>query len=898
MAKINAMIHSFNTGEMSFSGMSRVDQQRTRLAAEIQENFLPAVVGRAQLRPGLEYIDAIPSAPLSRMIPFIRSSTETAILLLSQANLRVIIDDAFLTRPAVTAAVTSGTFAAATGWTLAGTGGGTAAVSGGYLKLSCPSRGGEATATQTVTINETGTEHAFRIKVTRGPVRFRAGSTSGASDYISDTILDKGEHSLSFTPTGDVYIKFSSKIEREIWVDECTIESSGVVSFTSAPWTAAQLEDIQFAQSVDIIFIANENWQQRKIERRAERSWSLVYYEANDGPFKLSRDSDVTLTPGATRGNTTLTASSSYFTNDHVGMLFRLTHDKFSANFSLGAEGQYTDAFQVRGVGTDNDFTWVVSGTWVGTLRVYRSYDDYDIGYIYVGATGTGNQSTTVNGSLAYAPGTNYDNITHYYRVGFEEGNYTSGEAVVALTYNGDSGSGVCRVTAVNSATEAEIEILSDFKNSVATKNWLPGEWSEVSGYPSAVTLFDGRLWWGGNDRIWGSESNSYYAFNLDTEGDSGSIQRSVATGGAVQRVRWMLGLQRLIIGTDSSEVSARSSSFDEPLTPTSITLRDASTQGVSSVPPVKYDSRAVYVQRSKQRVYEIVYNFESNDYTSKEVTSLNENVGGAGELTGLVIQRQPEPYIWHIRDDGECPILIYDPGQEVAGYVRFITDGDVEDIVVLPGASEDRIYCIVKRFIGGVAARYIEKLAMFSEARGGATNKMLDSFKFYAGPVQVITDLSHLEGETVRAWGNSTYLGSYTVASGRIELSESATNVCVGLTYTGRYKSAKLAYGARGGTAIAQKKHIRSVGLVLENVHPDGFQSGVTFSKLNPLPRVRSSTQQHIGTSTISQYEEMMTPVGKSGWNVDERFCIKVEAPYPCTLVNLILNVETNETV
>ena len=84
---------------------------------------------------------------------------------------------------------------------------------------------------------------------------------------------------------------------------------------------------------------------------------------------------------------------------------------------------------------------------------------------------------------------------------------YGMNEFVIALGYKGEAGSGVCRITAINSSTEAEIEILDDFKNTFATSDWLPGAWSKISGYPSGVTLFDGRLWWGGNDRIWGSLS-------------------------------------------------------------------------------------------------------------------------------------------------------------------------------------------------------------------------------------------------------------------------------------------------------------------------------------------------------------------------------------------------------
>lgn len=905
MAKVNALIHAFNTGEQSFAGMSRVDQQRTRLAAEIQENFLPAVVGRAQFRPGLEYVVETVNSAYTRLMPFVRAVDDWAILMFSRNRLRFLVDGAVLSIPAVTATVTNGAFSSATGWTLIETGSASATVSGGSLKLSCPYRGGEAVARQTITINEDGIEHVLRIVVSRGPVRFRAGSSLGADDYVRDTLLGKGEHHLSFYPTGSAYIKFSSKIEREIHVDSCEIEASGTVSFAGLPWETEELNDIQFTQSVDVLFLAHANWQQRKIERRGRRSWSVVYYEANDGPFLLSKTADVTLEPTLTRGNTQLTASSDFFTEDHVGCLFQLTHDNFIGKFGLAGEDTYTDAFQVRGVGGDNNFNWTVSGTWTGTLRVFRSFTDYDVGYVRSNVSPSTDEETTGNGdgvtgngTFSFQSGEEFNNLTHYFRIGFEGSDYTSGAVEVRINYRGHSGSGICRVTSIVSSTVANIEVIEDFKCAEPTSDWLEGAWSGRSGYPAAVALYDNRLFWGGEDQIWGSEANDYYAFNLETEGAAGSIQRYVATGGAVQRIRWMMPLQRLIIGTDSAEVSVRSSSFDEPLTPTAITLRDASTQGVASIAPVKLDTRGIYIQRSKKRVYEIVYNFEVNDYVSKEITDLNENIGGDGEIEQLSIQRQPEPYIWHVRDDGQCPVLIYEPSQEVAGYVRVVTDGVIEQCVTLPGTEQDIVYFVVRREINGATVRYVERMAQIDEARGGQINKMLDSFKYYHSAVQAITDLSHLEGETVRAWGNSKYLGEYTVTSGAITLSEEATRVCVGLPYTGKYKSAKLAYGAQAGTAIAQKKHIKHVGLVMENVHPDGFTYGTSFDEMFPLPDILPSTQQAIGTSTLATFEEMMMPAGISEWSVDERFCIQVEAPYACSLLNLVLNVETNETV
>ena len=51
---------------------------------------------------------------------------------------------------------------------------------------------------------------------------------------------------------------------------------------------------------------------------------------------------------------------------------------------------------------------------------------------------------------------------------------------------------------------------------------------------------------------------------------------------------------------------------------------------------------------------------------------------------------------------------------------------------------------------------------------------------------------------KSVVVWGSGKDLGSYTVSSGSITLSEAVTSCIVGLSYTAQYKSMKLAYASQ----------------------------------------------------------------------------------------------------
>ena len=923
MAENNVLVHRYNAGEVSRAALSRVDQERIRLNAERQENIFPYVIGKGLYRPGTRYLVDGYNNERTRLVPFVKSIGNTAILEFGNEVMRVLVNRELVTRPAVTSTVSNGDFASSTNWTLTASTGATSSIASNTLTLYCPARGSSASAKQNVLTSSSGTEHALRIRVTFERVTFECGSTDGADDLIERTTLEVGYHSLAFTPsTSSYWIKFSSTLDRSVVVSSVQVESAGVMELTT-PWTTSNIRRLRYDQSLDVLFMADGVNQQRRIERRnSGRSWSSVRYWAEDGPYALTPalEEKIKITPSAAYGTVTLTASADLFESTDVGGIYKLTSSGANAMFQLAALDVYTEPVRLSGIGTDNDFSVVTTGTWTATLSLQRSIDGPDSGYTEI-------TTITTNATTNVATGTEYDNVIAYYRVGVKA--YTSGTAnvqIVAGSVSGGSGAsdivttGVYRIRTVASSTSATATVLKHPVSISGTTNWQRGDWSDRRGWPSATAFYDGRLWWGRLDRFWGSVSGNYHSMSVDVEGDSASIQRDVATGGTHAEINWLLPLQRLIFGTTGAEVSARSSSFDEPLTPTNLTLRDASTVGSARVPSVKVDGRGIYVQRSGRRIYEIVYSYEANDYASYDLTRYHEELCLSDDpaftagIVDLAIQRQPETYIWAIRDDGICPIMIYNPKEEVMGWFKFIAGededdvGQVQSVACLPTFGEDEVYMIVKRVIGGTAQYYIELLVPHLEASGSlsATNnlpiwKLADCHTFAAGPARTIA-VPQLAGQTVIAMGcdasgNFRHYGEFEVESDNIELDEDGYNVTVGLPYEGIYKSSKLAYGAQKGTAVSQVKRVSALSLVIQDTHPDALTVGSDFDDaeaMSALPRVENGVD--IDEDTFhSMYDEQMFPFD-SQFDTDARFCARVEPGYPATLTGLVLAVDTRE--
>lgn len=447
-------------------------------------------------------------------------------------------------------------------------------------------------------------------------------------------------------------------------------------------------------------------------------------------------------------------------------------------------------------------------------------------------------------------------------------------------------------------STEALVraDVLTDLGGLNATKYWSEGVWSDYRGWPSAVTLDDGRLWWAGKDRITGSVSDDFYNYNPETEGDSAPVNRIIGIG-PVDDVNFMLNLQKLVVGTEGAEFVCRSNALDEPLTRTNFNIRLASDQGSSSVNAIAVDKVGLFVQRGGTRLYELNYDGSLYEYTAVDLTLLQPEVCQP-KITRIAAQRQPDTRIHCVLSDGTVAVLIYDRAEDVKCWLKVTTDGTVEDVVVLPGDDgdeEDKVYYVVNRTINGSTVRYLERWAKESDCVGGTLNHQLDSYlSISQSSSTTITGLNHLEAETVYVWANGKDLGSYTVSSGSITVSEAVTTAIVGLTYTAQWKSSKLAYGARQGTALLQAKQIRHFGAILQNTHYQGLEYGRDFTNMDPLPLTKEGAT--IADDTVhSEFDEGLVEFPGT-WDTDSRLCLQATAPKPCTILAAVMGIETNE--
>lgn len=899
--------HALNVGVVDKDKLHRVDLERMRLAAEEQTNILCDAVGKAFFRPGTQHFALTKDGAKAQLIDFDAGGQAVYALELTPNFMRVWDDDALVSRPAVTSAITNGDFNSATGWTLGTVAGTTAVVTGGALKLQAQARGGvRAYARQEVTVagGNIGVEHGLRVTVFRGPVQFRVGSTVGGQEYIKETTLRTGYHSLAFIPSGNFWVEFSSTRQHAVYVNDINVEAAGVMSLPTI-WNEDELDLIRPDQSLDVMYVACEGRKQQRIESRGDNSWSVCDYDSEDGPFLVSASADVKLKPLLLEGTTLLNADRPFFSADHVGALFRLYHDGQSVDTVLAAENTWTPPIMVTGINepdyNERDFTYSVSGTWAGTLRWQRSFDGEDVEFHrFRKAQGTADTDITGNVSNIVNDD-NEDNAISYYRLGFETGAYTSGAAEVEVTYNGGGGYGICRVVGFNSSTEVVIDVLRPFANNGYTSQWREGAWSEVNGWPTGTIIDDGRLNFGGYDAFWGSVSDAYDSFDEDFVGDAGPLLRSIAVGGR-NEVRWLAGLSTLMIGTGRLIASARASSLDEIKTPDNFGIRrQGGHVGAARVDvAVLADDRALFVEASGNALYELNYSAEKGRFLATEFSKLTTEIFESG-IKKIVVQNRPDQRIWIVLESGDAVCVVFEPGQLVSGFIPISLNSDtdkIESLCILPSDDgQERVLASIKRVVNGVTSRRIERLSLDSEAKPAAITKCLDAHvTFGAGSATI--NVPHLVGRTVRVWMDGDSVDNVDGSARDFVVSGGGTITlptipavggCAGLAYRGRYKSAKVEYGVPGSTSMLRPKTIASLGLMLADYCRSGIKYGPRFDKLFNLPNNRDGVP--VTDDVVIGVDDNEPPFPVDGpITLDTRVCIELNSPKPATILALVL--------
>jgi hypothetical protein len=283
-------------------------------------------------------------------------------------------------------------------------------------------------------------------------------------------------------------------------------------------------------------------------------------------------------------------------------------------------------------------------------------------------------------------------------------------------------------------------------------------EFVSSGNYPGAVSYFEQRRCFAGTtnepQKIWmtksGTESNLSYGLPIR---DDDRIEFRVAAREA-NTIRHIVPLTQLLLLTGSAEWRVSSLNSDE-ITPTTISVRPQSYIGASNVQPVIINNALVYCGARGGHVRELGYNWQASGFITNDLSIRSANLFDNYEISDMAFAKAPIQMVWFVSTSGMLLGLTYTPEQQVGAWHTHDTDGTFESCTVVAEGNEDRLYVVVKRTIGGVTKRYVERMASrhFESIEGAF---FVDSGATYDGTNTSATTVTVSGGTT---WGPADVL-------------------------------------------------------------------------------------------------------------------------------------------
>ena len=277
MARVAAQLTNFTGGELSPRLDGRNDLTKYASGCKTLENFVVYPHGAAARRPGTTFVAEVAnSANKTRLIPFEFSTTQTYMLEFSNLKMRVYKDRG--------------------------------SVLEGDKTISAITKANPAVVTATGHNYSNGDE-----VVISGVV--------GMTEVNGKRFLVAGKTTNTFQLTN----KDGTNINSSSFTTYTSGGVSNKVFEITTPYTTAQLFDLKFAQSADVMYITHPEHEVEKLSRTAHTAWTLTDVDFTNGPYMDANITTTTLNPGSHTVGTGVAVVASAVTGINSGSGFLST---------------------------------------------------------------------------------------------------------------------------------------------------------------------------------------------------------------------------------------------------------------------------------------------------------------------------------------------------------------------------------------------------------------------------------------------------------------------------------------------------------------------------------------------------------------------------------------------
>jgi hypothetical protein len=651
---------SFAKGEISPALFGRVDTAAYQVALRTALNLIIHPYGGASSRDGMRYLEPIKDHTKAvRLIPFEFKTSDQYVLEFGDQYMRVMRNDAHVLDTSEQEAITGITNANPAVVTTA---------AHGYVT------GEEVFIQGVVGMTEVNNK------------RFKIGTTTATTFELLNQ-----------------------------W-DSANVDSTAFGTYTSGgtadlvfeivtPYLEAELFDLTFVQSADVMTICHKNHAPRELERLDNDIWNLTeaaFAPLIDHPSGIQVTVNTTGTETRRYGVTSIdadTGEESLLGHDNIvgGSITGATQADpvvITATAHLFADG---DEIEIQGVG---GMTELNGRRFIVANQAVNSFE-------LEGEDGTGHTAYTSGGT---ARGT-FVEVTNSNAT---EDNTISWTAVPGAgrysIYRRDNGIwGIVGESLTTSFLDANVDP-DTLESPPMGRNPF-----DLGNNPGAVTFFEQRRVFGGStqdpDTSWFSQTGRISNFNVSSPVRADDAITARLTSRQVNEIRQYVPGQDLLTFTSGSEWTLTAGA-EATLAPDTIQQRPQTTWGSSFRPPIEVGQTVLFVTDTENEVRSHSFNLQLDGFTGSDMLLFAEHLLENDTIVDWAFVRAPEPRIYIVLASGKALSFTFDQEQEVIAWTRWETKGLYKSLTVLAGNgpnNEDSVYFVVQRSVNGQNRRYIE---------------------------------------------------------------------------------------------------------------------------------------------------------------------------------------------
>lgn len=599
---------------------------------------------------------------------------------------------------------------------------------------------------------------------------------------------------FQYSETTKFRLAFGDKVMR-IYGNGVVVEdpdSPGDPLEIETPWTSADVGGLRAFQVLDTVWICHPDYMPRVLFRRGDKDWVLGTFAPSYPPLNPANASATTITPSATTGEITITASEALFDESHVGSYWKIGHNRSGNNVSFNV----TTTGQSSGLLVEGDFTVSTVGDWTASVAVEASLDG--------GSTWTTlNDWTGANDRQVAWVGT--ADFPTLLRVACRA--FTSATAArIMLDAASPDVYGLVKITEVDPDDDgliATADVIETLHGTSATDKWAEGAWSDYQGYPRLVKLIDGRLTfvstYGMPLAYWSSEVDDFADFRRSASNPAASqFRRFYST--TQDGIFWVEQRDNgVIFGSagDEWQITGFGTTAEE--------VKRVGYHGSANVPAVTLNDSLVFVQTGGQIIRDYVgistaYAMARDPNVAVNLTGDAEHITASG-VQELCVVQSPMGIIYGL-SQGNLFSLTYDRDAGVMGWARHETDGYIHSMCSTSGDYGDEMWFVVTRNETDRIERFHPETETLAYAGSFERCLFLDGgiVSYSATPTTTVTGLDHWEGETVDVLRDGWPETGYVVSGGAITLPEASTWVAVGKSYTSTVETLPIVYQTQSG--------------------------------------------------------------------------------------------------